>query len=301
MHKIRSGVIFIIHTSLQLCNMSFWGGLVIIFGVLRFTLPIKKVNKLLLRIMHRLYLSFGIISVAMIKMFNPIEIRIEIDKPLSKNKWYLITANHISYLDIILLIDFCAPRIPPPKFFLKKELIWLPFVGLSAWALDMPFMQRYSKKFLEKHPHLKGKDIETTKKSCEKFIDTPTTVINFVEGTRFTKQKHKERKSPYSHLLRPKAGGIAFTLTAMGELFSHILDITLAYPNSIHPMMDMLSGRMTQIVIEVKTLDVSNDLIGDYFDNPIFQSKFQVWINELWVNKNERMRKWMTGQRVSNE
>lgn len=295
MHKVRFVVIFVIHTFLQLCNMSFWGGLVILFGLVRFMLPIRIINKFLLRVMHRLYLSFGIISVVMIKMFNPIEIKIEIDQPLSKQKWYLITANHISYLDIILLIDFCATRIPPPKFFLKKELIWLPFVGLSAWALDMPFMQRYSRKFLEKYPHLKGKDIETTKKSCEKFIDTPTTVINFVEGTRFTKLKHEERKSPFSHLLRPKAGGIAFTLTAMGELFSNILDITIAYPNSEHPMMDMLSGRMSNIIIDVKSLDVSNDLIGDYFDNPTFQSKFQQWINELWANKNERMRKWMTG------
>ncbi len=294
MHKIKPIIIFTIHIILQLANMSLWGGLIIIFGLLRFLLPIKVINQVLLKLMHRLYLSFGIISVAMIKIFNPIEIQIDIDEPLSKQKWYLITVNHISYLDIILLIDFCAPRIPPPKFFLKKELIWLPFVGLSAWALDMPFMRRYSKAFIDKHPHLKGKDIQATKKSCEKYINTPTTVINFVEGTRFTKKKHKEKQSPFSHLLRPKAGGIAFTLNAMGELFSNILDITLAYPDSSHPMMDMLSGKMTKIVIDVRTMDVSNELIGDYFENKHFQTKFQIWINALWTAKNEKIRKWMT-------
>jgi 1-acyl-sn-glycerol-3-phosphate acyltransferase len=201
--------------------------------------------------MHRLYFAFGIFSVALIKVFNRIEIRIEIDEALSKQKWYLITANHVSYLDIILLIDFCAPRIPPPKFFLKKQLIWLPFVGLAAWALDMPFMRRYTQEFVEKYPHLRGKDIETTKRYCERYIDEPTTVINFVEGTRFTKQKQKAKKSPFSHLMKPKAGGIAFTLSAMGNLFSAILDTTIAYPNSTHPMMDMLCGRMTKIVIDV--------------------------------------------------
>ncbi len=294
MKAIRSIIIFPIHLILQLTNLGFWGGMIIIFGLLRFLLPINAIRNTLLDVMHRLYFSFAILSVAMIKMFNRIEIRIEIDEPLSKQKWYLITANHISYLDIILLIDFCAPRIPPPKFFLKKELIWLPFVGLAAWAMDMPFMRRYSQAFINKNPHLKGKDIETTRKSCEKFIDRPTTVINFVEGTRFTLEKHKQRSSPFSHLLRPKAGGIAFTLTAMGELFSNILDITLAYPNSRHPMMDMLSGRMTKIVIDVNTLPVSSDIIGDYFNEVTFQQRFQQWINDLWEAKNERMRKWMT-------
>lgn len=294
MSKLRALLIFPIHLSIQLINLAIWGGLIIVFGVCRFVLPTKTISNLLLDVMHRLYFSFAIISVAVIKIFNRIEVRIEIDEPLSKQKWYLITANHISYLDIILLIDFCAPRIPPPKFFLKKELVWLPFVGLAAWAMDMPFMSRYSQAFLKKNPHLRGKDIEATRASCEKFIDRPTTVINFVEGTRFTPQKHASRKSPFSHLLRPKAGGIAFTLSAMGELFSNVLDITIAYPNSTHPMMDMLSGRMTSIIIDVQTLEVSNELKGDYFNNETFQASFQQWINELWQAKNERMKKWMS-------
>ena len=294
MSKIRGYLIFPIHLVLQFSNLGFWGGCIFLLGVVRFIVPIPAFSRFLLDVMHRFYNAFAIISVAMIKIFNRIEIQIDIDEPLSKQKWYLITANHISYLDIMLLIDFCAPRIPPPKFFVKKQVIYLPFVGLAAWALDMPFMRRYSQAYIAKYPHLKGKDIETTRKSCEKFIGKPTTVINFVEGTRFTPTKHAQTNSPYSHLLRPKAGGIAFTLTAMGELFSNILDITIAYPNSKHPMMDMLTGRMTRIVIDVKTLDVSNELIGDYFNNPTFQAGFQRWINQLWKNKNERMKKWMT-------
>ncbi|MFC4701702.1 acyltransferase [Glaciecola siphonariae] len=292
--SLRSILIFPIHFSFQMTNLAFWGCLVILFGLVKLILPFKSAQQVLLSIMHRLYFSFGIFSVALIKAFNRIEIRIEIDKALSKQKWYLITANHVSYLDIILLIDFCAPRIPPPKFFLKKQLIWLPFVGLAAWALDMPFMRRYSQAYIEKHPHLRGKDIETTKRYCERYVDKPTTVINFVEGTRFTLEKHASRKSPFSHLMRPKAGGIAFTLSAMGELFSNILDITIAYPNSRHPMMDMLCGRMTTIIIDVKTIEVQPELIGDYFNDESFQTRFQSWINALWEQKNTRMRNWMS-------
>jgi 1-acyl-sn-glycerol-3-phosphate acyltransferase len=296
MKSLKSYIIFPIHFVLQMTNLGLWGMLIVCFGIIRFLIPIKPVGKLLLAIMHWFYCTFSVISVGMIKFFNNIHVEVKVDETLSKEKWYLIVANHISYLDIILLIRFCASHTSPPKFFLKKELIWLPFVGIAAWALDMPFMRRYTQDFVAKNPHLKGKDIETTRKSCAKFVDSPTSVINFVEGTRFTPDKAKLRQSPFSHLLRPKAGGIAFTLAAMGEQFSNLLDITLAYPdNSGHPMRDMLSGEMTHIVIDVKVLPVSEEIIGDYFESAPFRERFQVWLNELWVNKNERMKAWMNG------
>jgi 1-acyl-sn-glycerol-3-phosphate acyltransferase len=280
-------------------NLGIWGILIFCFGIVRFMIPINFISRALLKLMHFFYFTFSIISVGMIKFFNNVNVEIKVDEKLSKQEWYLIIANHISYLDIILLIRFCAEYTSPPKFFLKKELIWLPFVGIAAWALDMPFMRRYTQSFVDKNPHLKGKDIETTRLSCAKFIDSPTSVINFVEGTRFSPAKAEARKSPFSHLLRPKAGGIAFTLASMGEQFSSLLDITLAYPeNSGYPMRDMLSGEMTHIVIDVSVQALSDEVIGDYFNNADFRESFQVWLNELWINKNERLKTWMKGLRV---
>jgi 1-acyl-sn-glycerol-3-phosphate acyltransferase len=277
-------------------NLGFWGLSIVCFGVVRLIIPIKIVRSVLLKVMHFFYFSFSVISVGFIKFFNKVKLEVKVDKELSKQKWYLIIANHSSYLDIILLIRFCAEHTSPPKFFLKKELIWLPFVGIAAWALDMPFMRRYSQEFIAKNPHLKGKDIETTRKSCKKFVDSPTSVINFVEGTRFTSDKAVQRNSPFSHLLRPKAGGIAFTLAAMGEQFNNLLDITIAYPeNSGHPMREMLGGELTHIVIDVSVLPVSNEAIGDYFNDQSFREKFQGWLNDLWVIKNKRMKAWMEG------
>lgn len=289
MRRIKALLIFIVHFCCQMTNLGILSVIVFVIGCLRFLLPVPALSRLILHFMHKLYFVFAINSVALIKFFNSVEIDINIDQTLSKQKWYLITANHLSYLDIILLIEFCAKRIPPPKFFLKKELIWLPFVGIAAWAMDMPFMRRYSKEFVEKNPHLKGKDIETTRESCKKYKDFPTTVINFVEGTRFTPSKKISRKSPFEYLLRPKAGGIAFTLSAMGELFSNILDITLIYPNSKSPMVDMLSGNMKHIIIDVKTLEVSDQVIGDYFNDESFKTHFQTWLNGLWQAKDKRI------------
>lgn len=296
MKSIKSYLIFPIHFILQMSNLGLCGMLIFCFGLIRFIIPIKFVSRRLLKLMHFFYFTFSVVAVALIKFFNNVDLEVKVDQALSKQKWYLIIANHISYLDITLLIRFCAEHTSPPKFFLKKELIWLPFVGIAAWALDMPFMRRYTQEFVAKNPHLKGKDIETTRQSCAKFVDSPTSVINFVEGTRFTPSKATQRKSPFSHLLRPKAGGIAFTLASMGEQFSNLLDITLAYPeNSQYPMRDMLSGEMTKIVIDVSVLPVSEEIIGDYFDDAEFRDTFQVWLNKLWVNKNERMKALMKG------
>lgn len=285
---IPAFLMFPLHFTLQMLNLSFWAVLIIILGLVKFLLPFKWVATVLSPIMHFMMFAFGIISVKLIRLTNKVQWDCKVNGELSKNSWYLMMPNHLSYLDIILLIEFAASRIPAPKFFLKKELIWLPFVGLGAWALGMPFMQRYSRDFVAKNPHLKGKDIETTRKYCKKFQSTPTTVINFVEGSRFTPQKRQAKSSQYHNLLPPKAGGVAFTLAAMGEQFTNILDVTILYPeNSKHPMMDMLSGRLTHVFVQIDVLPVTEEVIGDYFNDDEFKGRFQLWLNSVWSNKDK--------------
>lgn len=292
MRVVLAPFIFVVHTSLQITNLAFWGMLIISFGLIKLVLPFDGLKQLFSVLMNGMLCGFGKVSVSMIRLFNPVDIEYRVHGELDQDNWYLIVANHLSYLDIVLMIEFAADRIPAPKFFLKKELIWLPFVGLGAWALDMPFMRRYSQAYIEKHPEKKGMDIATTKKYCEKFKTQPTTVINFVEGTRFTPQKHAQKASPFTHLLPPKAGGIAFTLATMGDLFTNILDVSLLYPeNRRHPMIEMLSGCMRKIVIDVNVIDIPNEAKGDYFEDASFRGRFQSWLNELWESKDKRINK----------
>ncbi|MDJ0919276.1 MAG: acetyltransferase, partial [Woeseiaceae bacterium] len=133
--------------------------------------------------------------------------------------WYLVMSNHQTWVDIVVLQTAFNRRIPFLKFFIKQQLIWFPLLGIAWWALDMPFMKRYSPSYLAKHPEKKGRDLEATRKACEKFKDRPTSVINFVEGTRFTAEKRDKRRSPYRNLLIPRAGGVAVALDSMGHLF----------------------------------------------------------------------------------
>ncbi|XOV80552.1 MAG: acyltransferase [Aestuariibacter sp.] len=283
-------IIFPIHFCLQILNLALWALLIVFFGLIKWLFPLQFITLPLSRLLTWFMSAFGHISVGLIHLFNNAEWDYQVDGNLNKDSWYLVYANHLSYLDIILMIEFAAKRIPSPKFFLKQELIWLPFVGVAAWALEMPFMKRYSREFVAKHPHLKGKDIETTRKHCEKYKKVPTTVINFVEGTRFTEHKHAQKKSTYKHLLPPKAGGIAFTFATMGELFTNVLDVTIQYPqNNGAVLMDMLAGRLKKVVFHVELLPVSQEFIGDYFNDPLFKDSFQAHLNQQWQLKDQKI------------
>lgn len=211
---------------------------------------------------------------------------------LSKNNWYLLVSNHKSWTDIIVLCVLFRNHIPMNKYFLKQQLAWIPFVGLACWALDMPFMRRYSRDFLLKHPELRGKDIETTRRSCEKFRLRPTTIVNFVEGSRFTEAKRIKTNSPYNNLLPPKAAGIAFTLNALGEQFDRILNVTIYYPdNNKNPFIDLLLGKMKRLAVRVETIPITEDIRGDYFNDKSYKRKFHLWLNDIWLKKDNLLDK----------
>jgi 1-acyl-sn-glycerol-3-phosphate acyltransferase len=219
---------------------------------------------------------------------------------LSKKNWYLLISNHHSWADIVVLCVLFRKHIPMNKYFLKQQLAWVPFIGLACWALDMPFMRRYSRGYLLRHPERRGKDVETTRRSCEKFRAHPTTIVNFVEGSRFTEEKKRETRSPYNNLLPPKAAGIAMALNVLGSQFDKLLNVTLCYPdNNKRPFYDMLSGRLTRIVVRVNLVPIGEDLHGDYVNDKNFKRGFQRWLNVLWEEKDRQLTDIMQGKEKS--
>lgn len=200
---------------------------------------------------------------------------------------YLITSNHQSWVDILVLQYVLNRRIRPLKFFLKQVLIWVPVIGLAWWALGFPFMKRYSKAYLAKHPEKAGKDLETTRRTCARFRGKPTAIFNFAEGTRFTPAKHRQQQSPFRHLLKPKAGGIAFVLDAMGEQLQSIVNVTLHYPAGAPGFWDLLCGRVKHIVVELEELAIPAEFLGKNYDqDEAYRLAFQQWINQLWHDKD---------------
>jgi 1-acyl-sn-glycerol-3-phosphate acyltransferase len=171
----------------------------------------------------------------------------------------------------------------------------VPVLGLAWWALDFPFMKRYSAEYLAKHPEKRGQDVAATRKACERFRQTPTAILNFLEGTRFTAAKHQEQHSPFAHLLRPKAGGLASAVNAMGEQFDAILDVTIIYPDGPVELGGLLSGQLGRVIVDVKQRPLPPEWLGaDYSADPAFRAAFQGWVQQIWVEKDELIARVLT-------
>jgi 1-acyl-sn-glycerol-3-phosphate acyltransferase len=203
---------------------------------------------------------------------------------------YLVLANHRSWVDIVALQYACNRRAPFLRFFLKRQLIWVPLLGLAWWALDFPFMRRASRKQLAARPELAESDKLATRRACEKFRGLPVSIMNFVEGTRFTAEKHARQGGNYAHLLRPKAGGVAFAMEAMGEALHSVLDATIAYPGGTPTMLDLFAGRVPEIVVEIRERPIPAELAGsDYENDNAARVRYQRWLNTLWEDKDARL------------
>jgi 1-acyl-sn-glycerol-3-phosphate acyltransferase len=214
-------------------------------------------------------------------------VQVQEDAALQRDGHYLVLANHQSWVDIVILQKVFNRRIPLMRFFLKRQLFWVPLLGLAWWALDFPFMGRHTPKQIARRPELARRDIETTRRACEKFREIPVAIMNFVEGTRFTPDKHARQSAPYRHLLKPKSGGVAFVLDAMGTGLHAILDVTIAYPAGRPSMMDLVADRIPEVRVHVRQRPIPAELLhGDYQNDRPFRVRFQQWMNGLWQEKD---------------
>jgi len=275
--------------SLYLLNTVFWLLPILLFALLKALFPFAFTQKIFSYLLDLSASSWVACNSVNQQLFTQFDIQVTGLEELNKKDWYLVLANHQSWVDIIALQRALHGNIPFLKFFLKKELIYVPILGLAWWALDFPFMKRYSQAFLKKNPHLRGKDLETTRKACSKFKHKPVSIMSFIEGTRFTQEKYQKQKSPYKHLLKPKAGGIAFVLDAMNEHLTTIIDATIYYPDGVPNFVDFLFGRVKTVHIEIHTREIAQELSGDYFNDRAYKISFQKWLTQFWHEKDERL------------
>jgi 1-acyl-sn-glycerol-3-phosphate acyltransferase len=280
----------VIASLLLALNCLFWVPILLVFAVLRLVIPIGAVRRWLAAVLLFIAEAWIACNSAWMTLTQRTAWDVEGVEGLDYRSWYLVNCNHQSWVDILVLQHLFNRRIPLLKFFLKQQLMWVPVMGLAWWALDFPFMRRHSEEYLKKHPEMRAKDQETTRKACAKFAQIPTSVMNFLEGTRFTPAKHARQQSPYQHLLKPKAGGIALALNAMGDKFRSILDVTIVYPDGAPTFWHFLCGRVKRIVVRVQSVPVPRDLAtGDYAGDPAVREAFQKWVQQLWLAKDAQI------------
>lgn len=271
-------------------NTVFWFVPVMTLAVLKVLLHIVAVRRVLARWLMWLAEYWIAVNALILSGSGSTNWRADGAESLNRNSWYLVLANHQTWVDILVLQVALNRRIPLLKFFIKQQLIWFPLLGLGFWALDMPFMKRHPPSYLARHPEKKGADLAATRKACEKFRHTPTSVINFVEGTRFSEAKREARNSPYEHLLLPRAGGVAVALSAMGDMFDAILDVTLVYAGRPPKFWDMVCGDFVDVTVDVRALPIDAALAaGDYSNDREFRRYVHRWLGALWRDKDARI------------
>jgi 1-acyl-sn-glycerol-3-phosphate acyltransferase len=280
----------IITFSLMAVNVVFWVPILLIVALARLLVPLAAWRRWTSAVMIAIAQAWIGCNGAIFSLMGGLRLEVQGVDGLDPRGWYLVLSNHRSWVDILVLQKAFNRRIPFLKFFLKQELIWVPFLGLAWWALDFPFMKRHSATYLQQHPEARGEDLDATRKACERFALLPTSVMNFVEGTRFTNAKHRSTKSPYRHLLRPRPGGVAFVLSAMGGMLHSVLDVTIAYSETSPTLWDLCCGRLGPVRMHVQRRPVEAwTSAGDYATETKFRARFKDWLATLWREKDERL------------
>lgn len=286
-HFLPAPLVGALASTLMLLNILFWVPVLLLVATVKLLLPFRRVRLALDPVLLRIAEAWIAGNSGWMRLTQAMQWEVSGLQDLNPRQWTLVICNHQSWVDILVLQHVLNRRIPLLKFFLKKQLIWVPIMGLAWWALEFPFMRRHSEAYLQKHPQERGKDAATTRAACEKYALVPTSVMNFVEGTRFTLAKQQRQQSPYRHLLKPKAGGISLALEAMGEKFGAVLDITIAYPDGTPNFWHFLQGRVPRVIVQARTLPVPRlaaDTPGDA--TQALRALCQDWINQLWRDKD---------------
>jgi len=216
------------------------------------------------------------------------DITIDEGLDLSMQGRYVMTCNHQSWVDTTVNQYFGLTRMPLTRFFTKWELIFIPFVGQAFKILGFPMMKRHTKEQIAKNPELKDRDMMEARKACEQLLSQPFTLLNYLEGTRFTQEKHDQQNSPYKHLLKPKAGGLALALNILGDKIDALVDMTIVYPDGVPGYGDFWLGDVSKIAVNLRKIEIPAWVLrGNYEDDPVYRERFQQWVHELWTEKDQ--------------
>ena len=271
-------------------NTFLWGTPIVVLGAFKLILPAGRLRRRLILGLADLAERWTAANDSLFDRFLPTRWEVSPVEGLRADGHYLIISNHSSWVDILVLQRIFHRRVALLRFFIKQELIWFPIIGAACWALEFPFVKRYSAEYLEEHPEKRGSDVATTRKACQRYKTIPVAILNFVEGTRFSSDKRAEQESPYRHLLRPRSGGVAHVIAAMGDQLEELLDVTIAYPAVRITMGKFLSGRVPLVRVDIRRRPIPPEIVDDAITEPgLARDHFRRWIEGMWEEKDKTL------------
>lgn len=189
---------------------------------------------------------------------------------------YLVLSNHVSWADILLIQSVIVRQGPLLKFLAKRELIYVPIVGLIIWAFDFPILRRRSRRGADEEKR-RARDLQALRQAGRRVQRAPAALMNFAEGTRFSEVKRVQRSSPYRHLLTPRVGGFLTLTEAVEEGVEGLIDLTLVYPKDVS-FWGFLAGDLPEIEIRAQRIDSAC--------LPRTRESASRWLAERWSEKD---------------
>ncbi len=288
LHRLPSWLLGPLTFLLLVLNLAVMGTTFVLIMPLKWLGPTRRFRQRTFLVLQGVFNLWAKSNSAVLDLTQRVEWRISGLEQLDPAASYLIVSNHSSWLDIPVVLRVLVGRTSMIKIFLKHELIWVPLLGIGCWALEFPFMRRYPPEKVQKHPELKGKDLETTRRTCRNFGRTPSSLLNYMEGTRYTRRKHRAQKSPYRHLLKPKSGGVAFILGTVGDRLDAMVDISLAYPARDRIFWEFISGRVAWVAVDVRLREIPVEFRSDAtWNDPETRERYREWIRSIWQEKDD--------------
>tara|TARA_B100001173_G_scaffold311206_1_gene327819 strand:- start:299 stop:1159 length:861 start_codon:yes stop_codon:yes gene_type:complete len=268
-------------------NTLFWCIFLLSLAIIKLLIPLESSKKLFTHLIILIGECWIFCNGLWIRILHNPQWEVEGFEKLDKSNWYLSISNHQSWADIFILQSITNRKIPMLKFFMKDVLIWVPIIGLAWWALDMPFLKRYSEEKIKRHPELRGKDITSMKKSFSRFSRYPVSIFIFAEGTRFTKEKKEFQNSPFNNLLQPKPGGVGLTLSTMPYI-NKLIDFSIKYESDERTFWAFLCGKLNRATIKVDLINIPENFIAkDYGQDDNFREEIKNWLNDIWLEKDK--------------
>jgi len=289
MKNIASSVLGLITFLLILIELIIGFGTLAIINIPRGIIPLKIFKIYLAKVSNIIgdLTVYGLKLIMLLMHGN--NISVINNQEFDKNEWYMAMSNHQSWADIFILLVAANYKLPLLKFFMKRELWWIPFVFLANKTLNMPFVNRHSKKEIEQNPSLRNQDYKNTLKSCKRFLRTPSTIFSYAEGTRFTDEKYNQQGSPYNNLLIPKIGGMATALSAMPNIDT-LVDYTVVYKSKKRDAWSFAKGDMKHVKVLVTKYKIPDNLKNrNYANDKDYRDEFKNWIESIWTEKDKKI------------
>jgi 1-acyl-sn-glycerol-3-phosphate acyltransferase len=275
--------------SLMAINTILWTTLLFSVTFCKAVVPVDGWRRFTGRCMVGLANSWISCNNGILRLVNKVQWRFNLPQGLDRWRNYLVISNHQSWTDILALQRAFLRRIPFLRFFLKKNLIYVPFLGQAWWALDFPFVQRKFKRPKKAKNQTGPTSLDFVTKACAKYREIPVSIMNFVEGTRFTLIKHQRQSSQYTNLLKPKAGGVTMVLAAMPDCLHSILDVTIAYPGGAGSFWEFICSRGRQVVVHVEERKLAGLITDERLRDKGFRSYMEGYLNDMWAAKDQKL------------